>query len=92
MAVTVYFPGGACAHIPGATRVEPRLMEVQARFTTTASQTVPVIACMHEDSVIAEFRIDHRAVIHHMNAFVRPPHSSYLAGFPESRIFTPSIA
>ena len=40
----------------------------------------------------AEFRVDKRAVIHHINAFVRPPGSSYLAGFPERRIFVPTLA
>jgi hypothetical protein len=40
----------------------------------------------------AEFRVDKRAVIHHMNAFVRPPGSSYLAGFPERQIFVPTVA
>jgi hypothetical protein len=40
----------------------------------------------------AEFRIDQRAVVHHINAFVRAPGSSYLAGFPEGRIFVPSVA
>jgi hypothetical protein len=39
----------------------------------------------------AEFRIDQRSVIHHMNAFVRPPGSSFLAGFPVQEIFTPSV-
>jgi len=40
----------------------------------------------------AEFRIDQRAVIHHINAFIRPPGSSYLAGFPENHIFAPTVA
>ena len=40
----------------------------------------------------AEFRVDKRAVIHHINAFVRPPGSSYLAGFPERQIFVPTLA
>ncbi len=40
----------------------------------------------------AEFRIDQRGVLHHMNAFVRPPGSSYLAGFPIGEIFSPTVA
>ena len=40
----------------------------------------------------AEFRIDQRAVVHHMNAFVREPGSSYLAGFPRNEIFVPTVA
>jgi hypothetical protein len=40
----------------------------------------------------AEFRIDHRAVIHHINAFVRSPDSSYLAGFPANTIFVPTVS
>ena len=40
----------------------------------------------------AEFRIDQRALLHHMNAFVRPPGSSYLAGFPVGEIFSPTVA
>ncbi len=40
----------------------------------------------------AEFRIDQRSVIHHINAFVRSPDSSYLAGFPTGQIFVPTVA
>lgn len=40
----------------------------------------------------AEFRIDQRAVVHHINAFVRPPGSSYLAEFPKNEIFSPTVA
>jgi hypothetical protein len=39
-----------------------------------------------------EFRIDQRSVIHHINAFVRAPGSSYLAGFPVNQIFVPTVA
>jgi hypothetical protein len=40
----------------------------------------------------AEFRIDQRALVHHMNAFVREPGSSYLADFPRNEIFVPTVA
>jgi mono/diheme cytochrome c family protein len=40
----------------------------------------------------AEFQIDQRAVIHHMNAFIRPASSSYLAGFASNQIFIPTVA
>ena len=40
----------------------------------------------------AEFRIDQRQVVHHINAFIRPPGSSYLAGFPINEIFSPTVA
>ncbi len=40
----------------------------------------------------AEFRIDQRAVVHHMNAFIREPGSSYLADFPRNQIFVPTVA
>ena len=40
----------------------------------------------------AEFRIDQRSVIHHINAFVRPPGSSFLEGFPAGHIFVPTLA
>ena len=40
----------------------------------------------------AEFRIDQRGAVHHINAFVRPPGSSYLAGFPVGEIFSPTVA
>ena len=40
----------------------------------------------------AEFRIDQRQAIHHLNAFVRAPSSSFLQGFPRNEIFTPSVA
>ena len=39
-----------------------------------------------------EFRIDQRSVIHHINAFVRAPGSSYLGGFPVNQIFVPTVA
>ena len=39
-----------------------------------------------------EFHVDQRAVIHHINAFVRPPGSSFLAGFPTDKIFVPTVA
>jgi hypothetical protein len=39
----------------------------------------------------AEFRIDQRAVVHHMNAFIRQPGSSFLSGFPVQQIFTPTV-
>ena len=40
----------------------------------------------------AEFRIDQRALVHHINAFVRSKDSSYLAGFPANQIFVPTQA
>ena len=40
----------------------------------------------------AEWRIDKRAVVHHMNAFVRPPGSSYVAGHPPLEFFVPTLA
>jgi hypothetical protein len=40
----------------------------------------------------AEFHIDQRQVIHHINAFVRPPGSSFLQGFPDNQIFVPTKA
>ena len=39
----------------------------------------------------AEFRIDQRATVHHMNVFVREPGSSYLADFPRNQIFVPTV-
>ncbi len=40
----------------------------------------------------AEFRIDQRATVHHMNVFVREPGSSYLAEFPRNQIFVPTVS
>ncbi len=40
----------------------------------------------------AEFQVDQRAVIHHINAFTRSPQSSYLAGFPANQIFVPTVS
>ena len=40
----------------------------------------------------AEWRIDKRAVVHHMNAFVRPPGSSYVEGHPPLEFFVPTLA
>lgn len=39
----------------------------------------------------AEFRADQRSVIHHINAFVRPPGSSYLAGLESNRFLVPTL-
>ena len=39
----------------------------------------------------AEFRIDKRSVVHHMNAFIRPSGSSYLAGFERNRFVVPTL-
>ena len=39
----------------------------------------------------AEFRIDKRAVVHHMNAFIRPPGSSYLADFERDGFVVPTL-
>ncbi len=40
----------------------------------------------------AEFRIGNRAVIHHINAFIRPPGSSFLADSRAGVIFAPALA
>ncbi len=40
----------------------------------------------------AEYRIDQRQAIHHINAFIRSPGSSYLEGFPRNQLFVPSVA
>ena len=40
----------------------------------------------------AEFRIDKRAVVHHINAFIRPPHSSYLEGLESNQFVIPTLA
>jgi hypothetical protein len=39
----------------------------------------------------AEFRIDKRAVVHHMNAFVRPSGSSYLEEFERDQFIVPTL-
>jgi mono/diheme cytochrome c family protein len=38
----------------------------------------------------AEWKIDRRAVVHHMNAFVRPPGSSYLKSAPVNELYVAS--
>jgi hypothetical protein len=40
----------------------------------------------------AEFRIDQRSVVHHINAYARGPESSYLAGYPKSEIVSATVA
>jgi hypothetical protein len=40
----------------------------------------------------AEFRIDQRTVVHHINAYARGPESSYLAGYPTGEIVSATIA
>ena len=39
----------------------------------------------------AEWRIDKREVVHHMNAFVRPPGSSYVEGHEPLQFFVPTL-
>jgi hypothetical protein len=39
----------------------------------------------------AEFRIDKRSAVHHLNVFVRPPGSSYLEGLPTNQFVLPTI-
>jgi hypothetical protein len=40
----------------------------------------------------AEWKIDQRSVVHHVNAFTRPPGSSYVAGYPALQFFVPTLA
>jgi hypothetical protein len=40
----------------------------------------------------AEWKIDQRQVVHHINAYVRGPGSSYLTGYPKGEIVTATIA
>jgi hypothetical protein len=40
----------------------------------------------------AEWRIDKRTIVHHMNAFVRPPGSSYVEGYKPLEFFVPTIS
>ena len=40
----------------------------------------------------AEWKIDQRAVVHHINAFVRPPGSSYVATAPQGQLYVASGA
>jgi hypothetical protein len=40
----------------------------------------------------AEFRIDQRTVVHHINAYARGPESSYLAGYPKGEIVSATVA
>lgn len=40
----------------------------------------------------AEFRIDQKSSIHHINAYARGPDSSYLAGYPKSQVVAATIA
>ena len=39
----------------------------------------------------AEFKIDKRSVVHHMNAFVRPAGSSYLEGLERDKFLVPTL-
>jgi hypothetical protein len=40
----------------------------------------------------AEFRIDQRSAVHHINAYARGPESSYLSGYPKGQIVTATVA
>jgi len=37
-----------------------------------------------------EFRIDQRAVVHHINVYARAPQSSYLRSYPKGELFVPT--
>jgi hypothetical protein len=39
----------------------------------------------------AEWRIDQRSVVHHVNAYVRGPESSYLKGYPKGQVVSATI-
>ena len=39
----------------------------------------------------AEWKVDQRSVVHHVNAFIRPPGSSYVAGYPPNQFFVPNL-
>ncbi len=39
----------------------------------------------------AEFKIDQRSVVHHINAYARGPESSYLAGYPKGEIVPATV-
>ena len=49
-------------------------------------------AALEEDTWIsaAEWKIDQRSVVHHINAFVRPPGSSYVAAAPKGELYVAS--
>ena len=38
----------------------------------------------------AEWKIDQRATVHHMNAFLRPPGSSFIAGVAPGKLYVPT--
>ncbi|MCU1261193.1 MAG: cytochrome c [Bryobacterales bacterium] len=40
----------------------------------------------------AEWRIDQRSVVHHVNAYVRAPGSSYLADYPKGQMVSATVA
>jgi hypothetical protein len=40
----------------------------------------------------AEFRIDQRSVVHHINAYARGPDSSYLVGYPKGEVVAATVA
>jgi hypothetical protein len=67
-------------HVPKSGQVPYSFLIVPTHFT-------------HDVCVrAAEYRIDHRALIHHINTFVRPPGSSFLTGFPAGQVFVPTLA
>jgi len=77
----------------------PDLVLKIPRFKVPAQGTIPYTFVVFStgftrDTWIhaAEWRIDKREAVHHMNAFVRPPGSSYVAGFPQLEFFVPTIA
>lgn len=39
----------------------------------------------------AEWKVDQRSVVHHVNAFTRPPGSSYVSGYPLNQFFVPNL-
>ncbi len=40
----------------------------------------------------AEWKVDHRDVVHHINAFIRPPGSSYVSAAPPGKLYVASGA
>ncbi len=72
-----------------------RVPGYQVPATGTVEYTFLVTpTTLPEDKWIAaaEWKIDQRAYVHHMNAFIRPPGSSYIAPAPKNQFYVASKA
>jgi len=83
----------------GWTMGQPDLIVRIPGFPVPASGTLPYTFLVTPTNLAgdqwiaaAEWKVDQRAVVHHLNAFIRPPGSSYVKAAPPGQLYVASKA